>query len=46
MAKREGSVTKPALQKRFFMDAMVIELLPFGLGGAWVLGGPGIQSRA
>ena len=34
MAKRGGSVTKPALQKRVFTNAMVIELLPFGLGGA------------
>lgn len=34
MAKRESSGTKPALLKPVFMDEMVIELLPFGLGGA------------
>lgn len=34
MAQQKGSETKPALLKRVFTDAMVIELLLFGLGGA------------
>lgn len=34
MAKRDGSGTKQALLKPVFIEEVVIELLPFGLGGA------------